>query len=396
MKKGFFIGIILALVVCFTVPVVAQDQAVSPLVETLADVEQILYGMPGTGSVLQRVETVERDLIGDTLSGTLMDRVDRLRVFVLIGTADEPSLEFKIKSIRMALDTQLGVRGILFAELEELERTVFGFVTEGPIGVRVDKLFRTVVDPLQITAFSISVPEETLLKIVVETTLHSERSNVGDPVPFRVVEDVVIGGVLVIARDTAGEGRIETLRRKGNFGIPGRINVDFGYVPGVDGTPVPVELGARAIQENESLVYAVGASIAGLAIFGPIGAVAGFFIHGEPAVLEQGAEFFIEVSEPVTVGGQLEHGAFRQPAAGPDPYIPERFFPTQLDEAEDPGRWAEPIWDTGIEEAPVTPIEEAPPVTPIEEEPLVTPEQLPGEHPEVEIEIRPFEEWGRK
>ena len=73
--------IVLPFAVCFLLSILltsvgAQEEVVSPLVRDLESMERILYGLPQPGSVLSRVEKIERDLIGDTLSGTLMDRVN--------------------------------------------------------------------------------------------------------------------------------------------------------------------------------------------------------------------------------------------------------------------------------------------------------------------------------
>jgi|GEM_PF-286183 len=387
MKKGLLVfSVVLFLALCMVLSSIAlaEERVVSPLIKTLDEVEHILYGIPQSGSVLGRVEDVERDLIGDTLSGTLMERVERLKTFVLTGSYQEPSLEFKIKSIRLALDADLAGKGVLFKEIEELEREIFGYESSGPLGVRVDNLFRTIVDVSRIEAFTVPVPAETLVKIAIETNLNSERNNVDDPVPYVLIEDLTIEGVLVATRGTWGEGRIDSIRRKGHFGRPGRIIIDFETIRAIDGTPVGLELGKRAIQENKSRAYAVGASIAGLAILGPVGAVAGFFVHGEPAVVEKGSEFFVEVAEEVEVAGQLARSAIMQPAYE-DPFVPgeERIFPTMPDEKEDDDEWwARPIYNDYDEYD----YDREPPLEEPEDEEYF---------PEVEIEIRPLDEdWG--
>ncbi|WP_427366505.1 hypothetical protein [Candidatus Caldatribacterium saccharofermentans] len=339
-----------------------EGTVVSPIVRDLEEMEKVLYGMPQSGSVLARVEKIERDLTGDTLSGTLMERVGRLKAFILDGTKDEPSLAFKMRAIRLTLRSEPPKSGVLLAELEELERLIFGVASSDPIGVRVDRLYRTCVDPTKAASFTVLVPKETLVKIALETELNSERNEAGDPVPYVVLEDVRIEGVLVIAKNTRGQGRIVKVRRRGAFGRPGRIEIDFGTVEAVDGTPIPLTMGERAIQENKALAYAVGASIAGLAIFGPVGAVAGVFVQGEPARVEKGKEFYLEVAEDREVAGPLEVPHFEKPEEAFPSATP---LPSISEESE------------GIEELPET--EEA------------LPEATPT--PQVEIEVQPFEEW---
>lgn len=352
--------------ILWTVGAYAEDgQVVSPIVRDLEEMEKVLYGTPQSGSVLSRVEKIEKDLMGDTLSGTLMERVGKLKTFILDGTKDEPSLAFKMRAIRLTLRSEPPKSGILLAELEELERLIFGLPSSDPIGVRVDRLYRTCVDPKKASGFTVSVPKGTLVKVALEVDLNSEKNDVGDPVPYVVLEDVRVEGVLVIAQNARGQGRIARIRRRGAFGRPGRIEIDFGTVEAVDGTPIPLTMGERAIQENKAMAYAVGASIAGLAIFGPVGAVAGVFVQGEPAKVEKGKEFYLEVAEDREVAGPLEgfEGTAHpeeEPWEATPPPTPEK------GEAQEGGE---------IEELPQT--EEAP----------------PSPTPQVEIEILPFEEW---
>lgn len=373
MKKLISAGMVVFWVLWLCSMVLSREQIVYPLVKDLETMEKILYGVPQSGSVLTRIEKIEKDLIGDTLSGTLMERSQTLKTFIVTGTFEEPSLDFKIRAVRLTLNSEPPVTGILVAELEELERLIFGVVSDEPIGVRVDRLYRTCVDPDQVKAFTVKVPRETLVKVALRTSLNSEKNEVGDPVPYEVIEDVQVEGVIVITKGTRGEGRIMKVRRKGSFGRSGRLQIDFGGVEAVDGTLLPLIFGERAIRENEALAYAVGASIAGLALLGPVGAVAGIFVQGDPVRIEEGAEFFVEVGEERTVSG---------PLLGWKPQNEKReegFPQTSWEEEILPKTEGEVSWE-GV--SPETGVEES-----------IVPEKSLEEEPPVEIEIKPFEEW---
>ncbi|MDI3543178.1 MAG: hypothetical protein PWP57_782 [Candidatus Atribacteria bacterium] len=346
----------------------AQEEVVSPLVKDLESMEKILYGLPQPGSVLNRVEKIERDLIGDTLSGTLMERVNTLKTFILAGTDAEPSLDFKIKAIRLTLRSEPAKSGILVAELEELEKLIFGVVSNDPIGVRVDRLYKTCIDPSKAKSFTVQVPEGTLIKISIQRELHSERSREGDPVPFVITEDVAINGVLVLAKGTQGEGSLTKVRRKGAFGKGGSLEIDFGSVEAIDGTLIPLGLGEKSIEENKAVGYAVITSIAGLALLGPIGAVAGVFIQGEPAKVERGTALFVETLEAKEVAG---------------PLVKEASLPAPRETGPEDDYDYNSGWD-----------EETIPQENIEEIPQREDEwTMTQEEPQVEIEIKPYEEW---
>ena len=293
------------LLLALVFPAYGQDQVASPLAKDLENMERILYGVPETGSVLIRTENLERDLIGDTLSGTLMERINTLKTFILTGTPEEPSLDFKLKSIRLSLNTADQKTGILTAQLDEFEQLIFGIPSTEPIGVRVDKLYRTVVNPSYSTNFQVTVPAESLVKVSIQANLNSEKNNLGDPVPYVLAEDFIINDILISPAGTEGEGWISKIRRKGNFGRSGMIQIDFGSITCLDGTPIPLTLGDKSIQENKAFAYAIGTSIVGLVALGPIGAVAGFLINGEPAKVELGSQLFVETTQELVVSGPI-------------------------------------------------------------------------------------------
>ncbi len=350
MKKASVICVGI-LILALTIPSFTQDQVASPLVKDLEEMERILYGVPESGSVLTRTEKLEKDLIGDTLSGTLMERLNTMKTFILTGTPEEPSLAFKIKAIRLSLNTSNQQNGILTAQLDEFEQLIFGVPSTEPIGVRVDKLFRTVVDTSKTTNFQVTIPAASLVKITIQTNLNSEKNNLGDPVPYVLAEDLVVNDVLIALAGTEGEGWISKIRRRGNFGKSGLIQIDFGTINSLDGTPITLTLGKKAIQENKALAYAVGTSIVGLVALGPIGAVAGFLINGEPAKVESGSPLFVETSQEVSVSG---------PIASSTPYQP-------------------------VGQAPYP----TPQISPLEPSPIPQDQNFP----EVEIEVKPLDEW---
>ena len=101
---------------------------------------------------------------------------------------------------------------------------------------------------------------------------------------------------------------------------------------------------------------------------GPLGAVAGVFIQGEPAKVERGAELFLETLEDKEIAGPLV-GETEEALL---------FRPREMETLEYEEVWEEDIFQEEIHEE----IEEIP-----QEEPIT------WEEPEVEVEIRPYEEW---
>ncbi|MBP8933403.1 MAG: hypothetical protein KBG67_03120 [Candidatus Atribacteria bacterium] len=380
-------------ILAFVFPAYGQDQVASPLVKDLEEMERILYGVPETGSVLTRTENLERDLIGDTLSGTLMERLNTLKTFILTGTPEEPSLDYKLKAIRLSLNIAEQKTGILTAQLDEYEQLIFGVPSAEPIGVRVDKLYRTVVNPSFSTNFQVTIPVASLVKVSIQTSLNSEKNNLGDPVPYILSEDFIVNDILVAPAGTEGEGWISKIRRKGNFGKSGMIQIDFGSITSLDGTSIPLTLGDKAVQENKAFAYAVGTSIVGLVALGPIGAVAGFLINGEPAKVESGSILFVETAQEVVVSGPIASSVSYQTYEGqgyPTPEIDDTYGPSpDLSDQNVPEVEIEvkPVesWDT--EEDLDKAVDVTSIATPI---PIQSPKPSPTSG--IDIEIKPYQE----
>ena len=71
----------------------------------------------------------------------------------------------------------------------------------------------------------------------------------------------------------------------------------------MDGTDASMVLGEAAKEKMQSMAYAAGASIAGIALLGPIGIIGGAFVKGKNVDLPAGTELYIQTAEPMTIYG---------------------------------------------------------------------------------------------
>ena len=88
-----------------------------------------------------------------------------------------------------------------------------------------------------------------------------------------------------------------------NFGRNAEVNIDFNKTKSIDGTYVDTYVGEEAKKEMKSLAMAAGASLAGIAVLGPIGIVAGAFVHGKDVRLPAGTELYIQTKADTTLYG---------------------------------------------------------------------------------------------
>ena len=69
------------------------------------------------------------------------------------------------------------------------------------------------------------------------------------------------------------------------------------------GTYVDTHVGEAAKKEMKSLAMAAGASLAGIAVLGPVGIVVGAFVHGKDVRLPAGTELYIQTKADTTLYG---------------------------------------------------------------------------------------------
>ena len=91
------------------------------------------------------------------------------------------------------------------------------------------------------------------------------------------------------------------VRQSRNFGRNAQVEIDFNNTKALDGTYVTTYIGEEAKKEMQHLAMAAGASLAGMAVLGPIGIVAAFVRakRRPPA----GTEFYIQTKGETTLYG---------------------------------------------------------------------------------------------
>ena len=178
---------------------------------------------------------------------------------------------------------------------------ILGGTQNLPLAERLSALVELVWPSGQINVQAVHVPAETLVRIRLDTEINSSRNSVGDRIRYRIVDDVIVDGRIVIPAGAEGEARVTGVQAARAFGQAGRVEIDWGFAHSFDGTPIRFNVSARASQENQQL--AVAASVAGLMLLGPIGLVSGFLVQGQEHIIPAGTEFFVEVARSVEVLG---------------------------------------------------------------------------------------------
>lgn len=301
MRMKRLVVLLCATVIVAGIPVSAGAN-VTPL-SALVSVEEVLYGEVQAGSLLERIERVENDIYGKPQEGAVLLRIDRVQSFLESTEGKEGSLKLQLNLAEWGFMASLTDGQPLIGRLEQMESELYGTPQSGPIADRVRDLMMMVWGTTNLDVKSVTLPAQSLVKVVLTTPVDSGKSKEGDAVKYRVVEDVMVDGRVVIPAGAEGQGRVAEVHSAGRLGKDGRIVIDFGRIPSLDGTMVKLRVDQRATEENKSMELAAGASMAGVLLLGPVGLVGGYFVKGKDVKIDTKTEFYVETERSMPVSG---------------------------------------------------------------------------------------------
>lgn len=123
------------------------------------------------------------------------------------------------------------------------------------------------------------IPDGTEINIVTTEEISSKTAVEGDPLTFKVDEDVVINGKVVIARGALVKGEVSNAKKSGRMGKAGALSIRVNSVQAVDDQKV--KLRASKGKEGDDKT---GTTVALVVLFGPLG----FLKKGKEAKIKEG------------------------------------------------------------------------------------------------------------
>ena len=134
----------------------------------------------------------------------------------------------------------------------------------------------------------------TAIKLRLTENLTSATAKAGDSVPFEVVEDVQVDGVLVLPKGAQAVATVTEANAKKSMGRAGKLNLNIDSARLIDGEKVQL----RASQDNKGGGHVgamTGAMVATSIVFFPAAPLF-LFIHGKDVTIPQGTEItaFVE------------------------------------------------------------------------------------------------------
>lgn len=306
MNKKFF-ALVLSFMLMMTsmTPALAAGDSGMVAAEKLDAVEMTLYGTAQSGSMVERIDVLENDVYGAPTTDGILDRVANVYNYICGDSSkngDESSFVIRLNAVDSRFNKQL-TTGPAKTRIEKLEETIFGATNTGSLNARLSKLVTTAYETDSVPCEKVVLPKDSLVKIEFTKELSSKVAKAGDPIHFIVGDNVYVNDVLVIAKGAAGVGTIKKVVQPRSFGRDARIDLNFSHVYGIDGSTIQVYIGELAKQEAKTAAGAAGATIGGMIILGPIGAIGGAFVTGQSMVIPAGSSTFVQITNDATING---------------------------------------------------------------------------------------------
>ena len=299
-RKTVAMVVIISLLGFFTISSTLKAAEIIP-VQQLQEVEKLLYGEVKQQSLLKRIDDLEKTLYGKEQSGTIVERAHTITKDVLKNN-DGPTLVFIVNTLEWTLANDLE-QGNIVKRLKDLESIIFGSPRTGAVIDRVNKLVKMGLPSGEVPFETVALTADSLIKIRLLNKISSMSSQAGEIINFEVAEDVKVNNKLIIPEGTRGNMKVTEINKAGQMGQDGEVKLDFAPLRAIDGTKISLAIRKKAQEENRSQQLAVGASILGSIILGPVGLVTGYFVKGNEKEIPAGSEMYIQTSSKKMIYG---------------------------------------------------------------------------------------------
>jgi hypothetical protein len=133
-----------------------------------------------------------------------------------------------------------------------------------------------------------TIPDGTEFTVVTVDEISSKTAAEGDPLTFKVAEDVKVDGQTVIAKDTIVKGLVAQSKKAGMMGRGGSLGIRVESTMTVDSQKL--KLRSTKGKEGDDKT---GTTVALVVLFGPLG----FLKKGKNAVIKPGTQIKVYTDE---------------------------------------------------------------------------------------------------
>lgn len=279
----------------------AAEASQATLLEDLSQIEMAIYGVTQEKPLVERVEYLEKELVGRTLPGTITSRAKQLKEFIISGTPEDPSVIFKINASQWMLEEKITSEPLI-TKIENLENVLFGKTSSDVLAMRAESIFGVCFQEGRPQVEEVVIPAGTLVSIRFLNTLSSSSNKTGETFNFQISENLFLDNKLIIPVNSEGVGEITKAKKATLLSRPGKLEIEFKSLSALDGTSLSLILGEEAEEENKRLYVAIGAGILGFIILSnPVGLVLGALVPGKNVKIEEGTEMFLQIENDTPV-----------------------------------------------------------------------------------------------
>ena len=132
------------------------------------------------------------------------------------------------------------------------------------------------------------IPDGTEFTVITTEEITSKTATEGDPISFKVDEDVKVNGHIVIAKNTLVKGTVASAKKSGFFGRGGNLGIRIESTMTVDSQKVKL----RSVKGKEG-GDKTGTTVALVVLFGPLG----FLKKGKQAIIKPGTQIKVFTDE---------------------------------------------------------------------------------------------------
>ncbi|MFA7620538.1 MAG: hypothetical protein WCY56_01695 [Aminobacteriaceae bacterium] len=284
-------------------PGVAQEDAST--FHVMGRVEQLVYGIEHTGGLIDRLSSIERDMFGRELPGSIAERQAALLNFIERGTEYQPSLLFKLGVAEWAIDRRIDALSPVIRRVESLEVTLEGSPqVDRPVTMRLERVLGLLLSE-SVTSQEIELPEATVIRASLAYPLSPKSAKKGDVVDLTLDSDLVVGSNLLAPKGSRVTASVEEVTKPRSFGRPAEVKISIDSLFPLGPTDIPLVFGEeskQAVEAESAQLAAAGTSVVGALLLGPVGLVTGFLVRGDLKELPAGSVVFSQTAETVRVG----------------------------------------------------------------------------------------------
>ncbi len=270
----------------------------------LDHLETIIYGTLHKGSLMGRLEEIEKDLYGTSLQGTLAERQSAHIDFLENGSNGQPSLLFKMSVAEWGLEVLNNADRPLIERVPILEKHLEGnAMLDKPLAMRVERIIGMILSE-PVTAVPVELPAGIVARLQLMETLRPADTKKGDSVLFRLTHNIAIGDNLVVPAGAPARATVKSVKKPRSFGRPSEIHLALESLMTLGRDQLLLTDGEASRQATEfeaSYAAAAGTSLVGAIALGPVGLAGGFFIRGNAKDVPAGSVMYAETETPVTV-----------------------------------------------------------------------------------------------